>query len=158
MWELFKGLGCCRAHGCGPRISQHFGDASVEVVAGAVLRTWACVCVAGAAFGSCLKGWGVVARAAVGSILRGARSTLEMQVLKSWQAQFFVHLGLRLRGRGIVWELSKGLGCCGARGCGPHLPWQAQRFGGASAEIVAGAVLRGPGLALAWQGQHLGAV
>ena len=62
--------------------------------------------MAGAAFGSCLKGWDVVARAAVG----------------------------------------------------PHLPWQAQRFGGASAEIVAGAVLRAPGLALAWQGQHLGAV
>ena len=62
--------------------------------------------MAGAAFGSCLKGWGVVARAAVG----------------------------------------------------PHLAWQAQDFGDASAEIVAGAVLRGPGLALAWQGQRLGAV
>ena len=75
--------------------------------------------------------------------------------MKSWQAQFFVHLGLRLRGRGSVWELSKGLGCCGADG--PHLPWQAQRFGGARAEIVARAVLRVPGLAFAWQGQHLGA-
>ena len=52
--------------------------------------TWACVCVAGAAFGSCLKGWGVVARAAVG----------------------------------------------------PHLAWHSQHFGEASAEIVAGAVLR----------------
>ena len=47
------------------------------------------------AFGSCLKGWGVVARAAVG----------------------------------------------------PHLAWQAQHFGDASAEVVAGAVLRAPGLA-----------
>ena len=62
--------------------------------------------MAGAAFGSCLKGWGVVARAAAG----------------------------------------------------PHLAWQAQDFGDASAEIVAGAVLRGPGLALARQGQRLGAV
>ena len=58
-------------------------------------RTWACIGVAGAAFGSCLKGWGVVARAAVG----------------------------------------------------PHLAWQAQHFGDASAEVVAGAVLRAPGLA-----------
>ena len=62
--------------------------------------------MAEAAFGSCLKGWDVVARAAVN----------------------------------------------------PHLPWQAQRFGGALAEIVAGAVLRVPGLAFAWQGQLLGAV
>ena len=62
--------------------------------------------MAGAAFGSCLKGWDVVARAAVG----------------------------------------------------PHLAWQAQDFGDASAEIVAGAVLRAPGLAFAWQEQRLGAV
>ena len=62
--------------------------------------------MAGAAFGSCLKGWGVVARAAVG----------------------------------------------------PHLAWHSQHFGDASAEIVAGAVLRAPGLAFVWQGQHLGAV
>ena len=41
---------------------------------------------------------------------------------------------------------------------GPHLAWQAQHFGDASAEVVAGAVLRVPGLAFAWQGQHLGAV
>ena len=41
---------------------------------------------------------------------------------------------------------------------GPHLPWQAQRVGGASAEIVASAVLRVPGLAFAWQAQHLGVV
>ena len=79
-------------------------------------------------------------------------------MLKSWQAQYFAHLGLRLRGRGSIWELSKGLGCCRARGCGPHLAWQAQHFGDASAEVVAGAVLRVPGLAFAWQGQHLGAV
>ena len=60
----------------------------------------------GAAFGSCLRGWGVVARAAVGS----------------------------------------------------HLAWQAQEIGQASAEIVAGAVLRAPGLAFVCQGQRLGAV
>ena len=62
--------------------------------------------MAGEAFGSCLKGWGVVARAAVG----------------------------------------------------PHRAWQAQCFGQASAEIVAGAVLRAHGLAFVCQGQHLGAV
>ena len=62
--------------------------------------------MAEAAFKSCLKGWGVVARAAVG----------------------------------------------------PHLAWHSQHFGDASAEVVSGAVLRVPGLSLAWQGQHLGAV
>ena len=62
--------------------------------------------MAGAAFESCLKGWGVVTRAAVGA----------------------------------------------------HLAWQAQHFGDASAGIMAGAVLRAPGLALAWQGQRLRAV
>ena len=109
IWELSKGLGCCRA------------------------RLWA-------------------------PISRGTRSTLEMQVLKSWQAQSFVHLGLRLRGRGSIWELSKGLGCCRARLWAPILrgtrstlerqvlkSWQAQYFAS-------------PGLAFARQGQRLGAV
>ena len=112
VWELFRGLGCCRARGCGPPSR----DASAEVVAGAgsTSRTWACVCVAGAAFGSCLKGWGPhLARhsqhfgEASAEIVAGA-------VLRE--------LGLRLRGRGSVWELSKGLGCCGARSCGPPSP------------------------------------
>ena len=71
-------------------------------------------------------------------ISRGRRRTLEMQVLKSWQAQYFLHLGLRLRGRGSIWELAA--------------LWRRKR------EIVAGAVLRAPGLAFAWQGQRLGAV
>ena len=52
-------------------------------------------------------------------ISRGSHSALDRQVLKSWQAQYFVYVGLRLRGRGSIWELSKGLGCCRARGCGP---------------------------------------
>ena len=39
---------------------------------------WVCVCVAGAAFGSCLKGLDVVERAARGLNLRDRRSTLEM--------------------------------------------------------------------------------
>ena len=45
-----------------------------------------------------------------------------------------------------------------ARLWAPHLPWQAQHFGQASAEIVAGAVLCAPGLAFVCQGQRLGAV
>ena len=79
-------------------------------------------------------------------------------MLKPWQAQCFVYRGLRLRGRGSIWELSKGLGCCRARGCGPPscvalaALWRCKR------EIVAGAALRAPGLAFAWQGQHLGTV
>ena len=39
---------------------------------------WVCVCVAGAAFGSCLKGLDAVQRAARGLNLRDRRSTLEM--------------------------------------------------------------------------------
>ena len=39
---------------------------------------WVCVCVAGAAFGRCLKGLDVVERAARGLHLRDRRSTLEM--------------------------------------------------------------------------------
>ena len=39
---------------------------------------WVCVCVAGAAFGRCLKGLDVVERAARGLNLRDRRSTLEM--------------------------------------------------------------------------------
>ena len=39
---------------------------------------WRCVCVAGAAFGSCLEGLDVVERAARGLNLRDRRSTLEM--------------------------------------------------------------------------------
>ena len=39
---------------------------------------WVCVCVAGAALGSCLKGLDVVERGARGLNLRDRRSTLEM--------------------------------------------------------------------------------
>ena len=62
--------------------------------------------MAGAAFGSCLKGWDVVERA-VGD---------------------------------------------------PQFAWQAQHFGDAGAEVVAGAVLRALGRVFVWQGQHLAAV
>ena len=43
-----------------------------------VFCIWVCVCVAGAAFGRCLKGPDVVERAARGLNLRDRRSTLEM--------------------------------------------------------------------------------
>ena len=117
-----------------------------------------CVCVAGAAFGSCLKAWDVVARAARGARNRGRRSTLEMQLPKSWQAQHSVHLSVGLRGRGSFWQLSKGMGCCRARGSGRAKPWQAQHFGDAIAEVVAGAAFCASERVFAWQGQHLAAV
>ena len=69
--------------------------------------------MAGAAFGSCLKGWGVVARAAVGPRLAWHSQHFGDASVKSWQAQYFVHLGLRLRGRGSIWELSKELSMSG---------------------------------------------
>ena len=40
----------------------------------------------------------------------------------------------------------------------PKFAWQAQHFGDAGAEVMAGAVLRALGRVFVWQGQHLGAV
>ena len=113
-----------------------------------ILCIWVCVCVAGVAFGSCLEGQDVVARAAGGvrnrgrrSFLamplrnRGRRSTLAMPLPKSWQAQHSVHLC----GRGSIRQLFRGTGCCRARGGGRAKSWQAQHFGDAVAEVVAGA-------------------
>ena len=111
--------------------------------------------MAGVAFGSCLEGQDVVARAAGGvrnrgrrSTLamplrnRGRRSTLAMPLPKSWQAQHSVHLGACLCGRGRIRQLSRGTGCCRARGGGCAKSWQAQHFGDAVAKL--------------WQAQHFG--
>ena len=49
---------------------------------------------------------------------RGRRSTLAMPLPKSWQAQHSVHLGVCLCGRGRIRQLSRGTGCCRARGGG----------------------------------------
>ena len=120
-----------------------------------ILCIWVCVCVAGVAFGSCLEGQDVVARAAGGvrnrgrrSTLamplrsRGRRSTLAMPLPKSWQAQHSVHLGVCLCGRGRIRQLSRGTGCCRARGGGRAKSWQARHFGDAVAK--------------SWQAQHFG--
>ena len=199
--QLSRGTGCCRARGGGRANSwqaqhfgdavakswqaQHFGDAVAEVVAGAdILCIWVCVCVAGVAFGSCLEGQDVVARAAGGvrnrgrrSTLamplrnRGRRSTLAMPLPKSWQAQHSVHLGVCLCGRGRIRQLSRGTGCCRARGGGrakswqaQHFgdavakSWQAQHFGDAVAKVVAGAAFCASGCVFVWQGSHSAAV
>ena len=87
--------------------------------------------MAGAAFGSCLKGQDVVARAA---------------------------RGVRNRGRRSVRQLSNGTGCCRARGGGRAKSWQAHHFGDAVAEVVAGAAFCASGCVFVWQGQHLAAV
>ena len=199
--QLSRGTGCCRARGGGRAKSwqaqhfgdavakswqaQHFGDAVAEVVAGAAFCASGCVfCVAGVAFGSCLEGQDVVARAAGGvrnrgrrSTLamplrnRGRRSTLAMPLPKSWQAQHSVHLGVCLCGRGRIRQLSRGTGCCRARGGGrakswqaQHFgdavakSWQAQHFGDAVAEVVAGAAFCASGCVFVWQGSHSAAV
>ena len=145
-----------------------------------ILCIWVCVCVAGVAFGSCLEGQDVVARAAGGVRHRGRRSTLAMPLRncgrrstlamplpKSWQAQHSVHLGACLCGRGRIRQLSRGTGCCRARGEGcakswqaQHFGdavaklWQAQHFGDAVAEVVAGAAFCASGCVFVWQGSH----
>ena len=138
--------------------AQRFGDAVAEVVAGAAFCASERVFAWQAAFGSCLKGWDVVARAARGSRNRGRRSTLEMPLPKSWQAQHSVHLSVCLRGRGSIWQLSKGLGCCRAHSSGLAKSWQPQHFEDAIAEVVAGAAFCASACVFARQGQHLAAV
>ena len=111
-----------------------------------ILCIWVCVCVAGLAFGSCLEGQDVVARAAGGVRNRGRRSTLAMPLRnrgrgstlamplpKSWQAQHSVHLGVCLCGRGRIRQLSRGTGCC--RIVAGAALWRCR------CEIVAGAAL-----------------
>ena len=129
--QLSRGIGCCRARG------------------------GLCVCVAGVAFGNCLEGQDVVARAAGGVRNRGRRrtlamplrnrgrrSTLVMPLPKSWQAQYSVHLGAYLCGRGQIRQLAKS--------------WQAQDFGDAVAENVVGAIFYAFGCSvIAYiQGEH----
>ena len=162
-----------------------------------ILCIWVCVCVAGVAFGSCLEGQDVVARAAGGVRNRGRRSTLWMPLRnrgrrstlamplrnrgrrstlatplpKSWQAQHSVHLGVCLCGRGRIRQLSRGTGCCRARGGGrakswqaQHFgdavakSWQAQHFGDAVAEVVAAAAFCASGCVFVRQGSHSAAV
>ena len=97
------------------------------------------VCLCGrVAFGSCLEGQDVVARAAGGVRNRGRRSTLAMPLPKLWQAQHSVHLGVCL--------------CWRARGGGCAKSWQAQHFGDAVAEVVAGAAFCASGCVFVWQG------
>ena len=121
--------------------------------------------MAGVAFGSCLEGQDVVVRAAGGvrnrgrrSTLamplrnRGRRSTLAMPLPKSSQALHSVRLGVCLCGRGRNLRLSKGTGCWRARGGGRAKSWQAQLFGDAVAEVVAGAALCASGCVFVWQG------
>ena len=101
----------------------------------------------------------------------GRRSTLAMPLPKSWQAQHSVHLGVCLCGKGRIRQLSRGTGCCRARGGGcakswqaQHFgdavakSWQAQHFGDAVAEVVAGAAFCASGCVFVWQGSHSAAV
>ena len=71
-------------------------------------RRGACEIVAGAAFGSCLTGQDVVARAAGGVRNRGRRSARGGGRAKSWQAQHFGD---------AVAEVVAGTAFC-ASGCG----------------------------------------
>ena len=80
-------------------------------------------------------------------------------------------LGVCLCGRGRIRQLSRGTGCCRARGGGCAKSWQAQHFGDAVAkswqaqhfadavaEVVAGAAFCASGCVFVWQGSHSAAV
>ena len=125
-----------------------------------------CVCAAGVAFGSCLEGQDVVARAAGGvrnrgrrSTLamplrnRGRRSTLAMPLPKSWQAQHSVHLGVCLCGRGRIRQLSRGTGCCRARGGGRAKSWRRSTLAMPLRNCGRRSTLAMP-LPKSWQAQH----
>ena len=78
---------------------------------------WVCVCVAGAAFGSCLKGLDVVERAARGLNLRDRRSTLKMAHRFRGRRNFFciwvcacvAAFGSCLKGLDVVERAARGL-------------------------------------------------
>ena len=115
-----------------------------EIVAGAALWRCRCEIVAGAALWRCRcrsRGRRSILCIWV-CVCVGRRSTLAMPLPKSWQAQYSVHLGVCLCGRGRIRQLSRGTGCCRARGGGRAKSWQAQHFGDAVAK--------------SWQAQHFG--
>ena len=69
IWLLSKGTGCCRARGSGHNLRDR--RSTLEMACKfrgrrSFFCIWVCVCVAGAAFGSCLKGLDVFERAARG--------------------------------------------------------------------------------------------
>ena len=150
--------------------AQHFGDAVAEVVA-AQHSVHLGVCLCGRGRIRQLRNRGRRSTLAMPLRNRGRRSTLAMPLPKSWQAQHSVHLGVCLCGRGRIRQLSRGTGCCRARGGGrakswqaQHFgdavakSWQAQHFGDAVAEVVAGAAFCASGCVFLWQGSHSAAV
>ena len=116
-----------------------------------ILCIWVCVCVAGVAFGSCLEGQDVVARAAGGVRNRGRRSTLAMP-LRNRGRRSTLAMPLPKSGRRsilCIWVCVCVAGVafgscleCRARGGGRAKSWQAQHFGDAVAK--------------SWQAQHFG--
>ena len=115
-----------------------------------------CVCVAGAALGSCLKGLDVVERAARGLNLRDRRSTLEMAHRFRGRRSIFcicvcvcvagATCGSCLEGLDVVERAARGLNL------------RDRRSALGLANFVAGAIFSASGCVFAWQGQHLVAV
>ena len=98
--------------------------------------------MAGAAFGSCLTGQDVVARAAGGVRNRGRRSTLAMPLPKSWQALHSVHLGVEMplpKSWMSCSKLDKLLHGCPAKPSALLMDSQCRRSGPRSVDIPAAA-------------------
>ena len=140
--QLSRGTGCCRARGGGRAKlwqAQHFGI------------LWRCRCLCrGRRCILCIWVWRCHCRS------RGRRSILciWVRVCVAGQAQHSVHLGVRLCGRGSIWQLSKRTGWRCALGGGRAKSWQARHFGDAISEVLAGAAFCASGCVFVWQGQH----
>ena len=155
--------------------AQHFGDAVAEVVAGAAFCASGCVFVWQGRIRQLSRGTGCCRARGGGCAKSWQAQHFGDAVAKSWQAQHFgdavaeVVAGAAFCASGC--ELSRGTGCCRARGGGCAKSWQAQHFGDAVAkswqaqhsgdavaEVVAGAAFCASGCVFVWQGSRSAAV
>ena len=112
-----------------------------------ILCIWVCVCVAGVAFGRCLEGQDVVARAAGGVRNRGRRALWRCRC-RSRGRRSILCISVCVCAAGVAFGScleGQDVGACAKS-------WQAQHFGDAVAEVVAGAAFCASGCVFVRQG------